>query len=514
MSVWAREKTSEAASPQPVTSIALLIFKEGGSVKKLLGTALSGLLFSACPTGPGVAPPTDQLFFPVSVTADAAGQKLYIANGNFNTNFDGGTIVVLDLARIEADGQACRAAQQNNTAAPAGCQIIAPSPPTLCVTKDGRCSITDLSMPYIDKAATVTTASFAGDFLSLPGSNRFFFTVRGDQSLSFIDINPTATGDAAIDCAATLVETGVGTDPTRRRCSGDHVLLSDREGNDDFGTIIPGFSSGVFATALDIGREVPGVGTTDLLYVSHLDNGFLSVFRLAPDGTPLFQRSEQLNIGVNQMAVQPQTGILFVIRRTLVVDGATANGDSIELVQPRISDDDASQIELFSIGSLQLSLLDSGGLDYRSIAFGKNGDRLYVGMANPSSVVILNTSLDQFGEPKNQILARIDVDQVPEQMELVQTADGGELLYITDFNNGRVHVIDGDLIDAGGARTSINVGAGPFGIEQVTLPGNLRRLVVTNFAEDTLSFIDADPASPTHNQVLYRVGAPRPAEEN
>ena len=484
-------------------------------MKKLLGTALGGLLFGACPAGPGLAPPTDQLFFPVSVVADAAGQKLYVSNGNFNTNFDGGTITVLDLVQIETDGQACRAAQQNNTAAPTNCQITAPNPPTLCVTENGRCSLTDLTLPYIDKAATVTTASFAGDFLALPNSNRVFFPVRGDQSLSFMDINPAATGEAAIDCAATLVETGDDLDPTRRRCSGDHVMLTDREGSDnDFGTIIPGFSSGVFSAAVDLGREVPGVGATDLLYVSHLDNGFLSVFRLAPDGTPIFQRSELLKIGVNQMAVQPQTGTLFVIRRSLFVDGVTVNGDSIEQVQPRISDDDPSQLELFLVGSLRLDLFDSGGLDYRSIAFGKNGDRLYIGMANPSSVAVLDTSLDQFGEPKNQILARIDVDQVPEQMKLVQTADGGELLYITDFSNGRVHVIDGDLLDAGGARTSINVGAGPFGIEQITLPGDLRRLVVTNFAEDTLSFIDADPASPTHNQVLYRVGAPRPAEEN
>ena len=159
-------------------------------MKKLIGTALGGLFLGACPAGPGLAPPTDQLFFPVSVVADSTGQRLYVANGNFNTNFDGGTVTVLDMTQLEADGQACRAAQQNNTAAPDGCQISAPTPPTLCVTENGRCSITDLTMKYIDKAATVTTASFAGDFLSLPGSNRIFFTVRGDQSLSFIDTNP------------------------------------------------------------------------------------------------------------------------------------------------------------------------------------------------------------------------------------------------------------------------------------------------------------------------------------
>jgi DNA-binding beta-propeller fold protein YncE len=487
-------------------------------VKKLLGTAFSGLLCGACAGGAGIAPPIDQLFFPVSVTADDAGQKLYVANGNFNTNFDGGTITVLDLAQIEADGQACRAAQINNTAAPSGCQATLPSPPTLCVTENGRCSTTNLTLPYIDKAATVVTASFAGDFLRLPDSNRIFFTVRGDQSLSFIDINPAATGEAAIDCAAEVISIIPNDDPqdtSRRRCSGDHVLLADRvPSNDDFGTIIPGFSSGVFATTFDLARDIPGVGATDLLYVSHLDNGEVSLFRLLPDGTPLFQRSELLATGVNQMAVQPQTGIVYVIRRSLFIDGATVNGNAVELVQPRISDDNSSQLELFLVGELRLDAFDSGGIDYRSVAFGRGGDRAYIGMANPSSVVVLDTSLDQFGFPTNQILARIDVDQVPEQMKVIDTADGRELIYITDFNNKRVHVLDGDLIDGGGARTSIDVGNGPFGLEEIVLPGDLHRLVVTNFAEDTLSFIDADPASPTHNQVLYRVGAPRPAEEN
>src|SRR5205814_393626 len=132
-----------------------------------------------------------------------------------------------------------------------------------------------------------------------------------------------------------------------------------------------------------------------------------------------------------------------------------------------------------------------------------------IGQQNPSAVLVFDTSLNEFGLPQNRLLARVDVDLTPEELKVVPLPGGGELLYVTDFQNDKVHVIDPALLDSSSARTEIQVGKSPFGMGFIDL-GGARRLFVTNFDEDTLSAIDVDPQSPTFNQVLYRVGAPRP----
>lgn len=480
-------------------------------MKNKLGIALGSLWISACPAGPGITPPTDRIFFPVSVASDPDGQKLYVSNGNFNTLFDGGTVVSFDLAELEAAGLACRAAQEAGGPAPQNCQIARPFPPTLCLVEGERCSVTDPTSPFIDKEATVSIASFPSDFVRSPDGSRLYFVVRGDQSLSFIDIDPSTSGAASMSCFSEAD----GEAAQRRHCTGNHVLLSDREtGIPEFGTLVPGFATGVFTATLDIGRSVSGAGLSDLMYVSHLDNGLMSLFRLTPDGTPVFQKSQFVSAGINQLVVHPQTGIVYVARRSVIFNGAGVSGNSVELLRPRLDPDDPSKLEIFSLGALVFGALDSGGIDYRALAFSQDGTRLYIGVANPSSVLIVDTSLNDFGEPQNRIIARVDVDQVPEQLKVVPTPDGGELVYVADFTNARLHVVDPLALDSSGARTSIEVGEGPFGMDFVVLPDGGRRLIVANFDEDTLSVIDADPTSLTFNEVLYRVGAPRPAEED
>jgi DNA-binding beta-propeller fold protein YncE len=425
---------------------------------------------------------------------------MYISNGNFNTLFDGGTVVALDLAAVEADGLACRAAQDSGAAAPPGCELRPLSPPTLRDTAD----LANRALPYIDAAATVEIASFPGDFVISPDGRRLFLPVRGDQSVTILDIDPAATGAAAISCE----EEGAG-----RRCSGGHVLLSDRESAvPEFGTTVPGFSTGLFAMVLDFGREVVGAGAVNLAYVSHLDTGELSLFRLTPEGVPLFQETRPVATGVNQLAVHPQTGLLYVARRNVGPAQAQIIGASIPLIEPHLSALDTSKLDTLIVGDLPISTFDSGGADVRSLEFGSGGDRLYAGTRLPSAVVIFDTSLNEFGEPKNALVSRVQVGTTPEELTVVPRPGGGELVYVADFIGGRVHVVDPDLADGVAPADVIEVGRGPFGMTFAEFDGK-RRLFVVNFDEDTVSAIDADEASATFNEVLYRIGAPRLEEE-
>jgi DNA-binding beta-propeller fold protein YncE len=435
---------------------------------------------------------------------------LYVSNGNFSTEFDGGTIVALDIVQADADGVACRAALDAGTPAPDGCQAVRGLPASLCQTNAaGRCDTSQRAVPYIDKEATVEISSFPGDFTPSPDGSRLYFTVRGDQSLSFIDIRPDLSGAGAIECEA--VPSGENGAP---HCAGGHVLLADRQSElPELGTLVPGFAEGAFSVAIDQGRNIPGAGVNDLLYVSHLDTGFVSLFRTTPDGRLIFQRSQALGIGVNQAAVHPQTGFLYVARRDVNLNGATVVGTRIDMIKTLPDPGDASKLAMVLDDVFSPANIPAGASDYRSLAFGEGGDRLYVGARNPSSVIVFDTSLGSDGLAKNDLIGRVDVDLSPQQLRVVQLSDGRELVYAVDFENARVHIVDPEFLDSGTARGAIDVGQGPFGAAFATVNG-APRLFVVNFVEDTISAVDLDPASPTFHQELYRIGAPRPAEED
>jgi DNA-binding beta-propeller fold protein YncE len=273
---------------------------------------------------------------------------------------------------------------------------------------------------------------------------------------------------------------------------------------------VPGFARFPFAAALDFNRELPGAGVVSLAYVSHLDTGEVSLFRLSPTGELIFQRSRPVDAGVNQLAIHPPTGLVYAARR----DAGFATGDAVAIVAPRLSEQDAARLEPTPVGELPVASFASGGEDLRSLAFGAGGDRLYVGAARPAAVVIFDTSLDDFGRPKNALLGRVALAEggVPEQIRVVPQPGGGERVYVADSAGGRISVIDPELLDSPAPVDVIPVGRGPFGMAFAALAGG-RRLFVTSLEEETVWVIDVDPASPAFHEVLYRIGAPRPARE-
>src|SRR5687767_15552893 len=66
-----------------------------------LALAITALGAGGCfAPGEGVEPPLDRLYFPVNLTTDQSGQHLFIANSNFDLQFNGGTVQSFDLVRL------------------------------------------------------------------------------------------------------------------------------------------------------------------------------------------------------------------------------------------------------------------------------------------------------------------------------------------------------------------------------------------------------------------------------
>jgi hypothetical protein len=156
---------------------------------------------------------------------------------------------------------------------------------------------------------------------------------------------------------------------------------------------------------------------------------------------------------------------------------------------------------------LDTYLIDGG--DVRDISFTRDGRRAYVVERRPPSLVEIDTSPSPppAGDPRGVVLRAVEVCGEPSLLMLRE--DPPPLrAYVTCFSDGQIFVVDpqrGATVDV------IDVGRGPNGIVQLPRHPTLGALAaVVNFADNNLAFISLEPASPTENRVLFKIGAPRP----
>lgn len=168
--------------------------------RRFLPLSLSAacVVASSCVSpGEGLSPDPNSMYFPVGLAISPGGHTLYVVNSDFDLQFNGGTVMALDLDRIRANippatdptnpaypcGQAegwTRELGRNNSKLlyPGPCKPISLTNPP-----DGRGSLV---------GATVEIGAFATEIISVanpegPGA-RLFVPVRGDPSVTWIDI--------------------------------------------------------------------------------------------------------------------------------------------------------------------------------------------------------------------------------------------------------------------------------------------------------------------------------------
>ena len=102
-----------------------------------------------------------------------------------------------------------------------------------------------------------------------------------------------------------------------------------------------------------------------------------------------------------------------------------------------------------------------------------------------------------------RVLKKVSLADDPGDIEIVETADGDELLYISCFRGERVEVVDGrsgDIID------SIKVGEGPSDMAVIDRPElGVKRLYVTLFNDTAVGVIELDPSSPAYHTEIGEI---------
>lgn len=202
--------------------------------------AKATIALGACVLGAGcfvgdqaLSPPSNAFYYPTALVRSPGGSTLYVVNSDFDLQYDGGTVLALDLAKMRAKLNPFLLAVRNvarGASVAAACLAGGTSKNTDNVLNPGPC----LAIPLADAvggappSATIGAFASGAVFVQRKGSKkeaRLFLSVRGDPSITFFDVkdddldnDPKTLGafDDLLDC------TGASPHLPGERCTNTH----------------------------------------------------------------------------------------------------------------------------------------------------------------------------------------------------------------------------------------------------------------------------------------------------
>ncbi|WP_437282039.1 hypothetical protein WME90_16200 [Sorangium sp. So ce375] len=154
----------------------------------------------------GLPPPVGGFYFPTGLAASPGGRVLYVANSDFDLQYNGGTVQALDLQRLRKRALALQASLADAGASvSSACKAVGLGTNAAPQLYPGPCGPLDLAALEGDEAVVRSSAvigAFASNLLlvhrPLSGEGadpdagarqaRLFVPVRGDPSVTFFDV--------------------------------------------------------------------------------------------------------------------------------------------------------------------------------------------------------------------------------------------------------------------------------------------------------------------------------------
>lgn len=205
-----------------------------------LAGLLSLTLTSACfAPGDGVSPPLNSVIFPVGLALSKSGDRLYVANSDFDLRYNAGTVIAVDAAGVRdllptwcrQDGDCpskhtCDGANGslagvcvNQGGSP--CGDLGQKPTGEQAFVPGRCQAVNLADSDL-VVGGVRTAPFATDLRHVTfqdergkARTRLLLPVRGDASMHWMDTREGSKGKE-LDCGQSKSADGLSCDETHR----------------------------------------------------------------------------------------------------------------------------------------------------------------------------------------------------------------------------------------------------------------------------------------------------------
>ena len=202
--------------------------RRGGAAAVALGLCVVG---AGCFVGDtAVDPPTEEFYFQTALVRSRGGSTLYVANSDFDLQYNGGTVLALDLTTVRSKIQplldGLRAIDAKQTVEQV-CRAAGTALNTNTVLNPGPYMSFPLSQATGAPPPSATIGAFAsGVVLVQPedgsAGSRLFVSVRGDPSITFLDVDNDAKSHKF---SPRLSCTKDG--PSGARCSSDHLIGMD-----------------------------------------------------------------------------------------------------------------------------------------------------------------------------------------------------------------------------------------------------------------------------------------------
>lgn len=217
-------------------------------------------LASACYiSNEGKSPPLDALYFPTALVVSPGRTALYVANSDFDIQYNGGTVLALDLRAIRKPlGQLLARLTQGEGVAACGAVDVpglgrlAPNPEPLL--HPGPCSPLSIA-PFVGGKAVVGAFASGAALASSPteAQARLFVTVRGDPSVTYFDVPDDRDPKAIASPCFGEVCLACGQQDDTERCGAVH-RVGDRSTASQRGLVLPPEPVGIAAS--DDGRAL------------------------------------------------------------------------------------------------------------------------------------------------------------------------------------------------------------------------------------------------------------------
>ncbi len=227
----------------------------------------------------GPEPPLDRIYFPTGLAVSPTGDRLYVANSDFDLQFNAGSLQVFDLKALNRrlprhceSRDDCRSGEECDlpTATSAGTHWCVPADSRepcdglgekLVSDRNispGRCAPLDARPFLLD---SVGIGAFATDVLyrdNPAGGGRLFIPARGDSTLHWVDVDETGASGEELDCGQ------FGSDGS---CDDDHRRGQNSDAENTRGLSMPREPFGIAADAAG-----------EVLVLTHQSNSSASLF--------------------------------------------------------------------------------------------------------------------------------------------------------------------------------------------------------------------------------------------
>jgi hypothetical protein len=515
--------------------------------KLMLVSLVLGIVGCWPEDGGGVSPPVKSayLYYPIGVgLSEPENRFLVVANSNFDLAYSSGTVVPLDLTRLDEVLGACRGQPGSEEGDRSWCPRLIAGP------LDGQAEDvwrpSDDGLDFVLDKHAVGIRSYAGALAVFDGL--VFVPVRADNSLHFMDIHSDEGFDPdsrrLLRCTwgpGSWQPTGLQDCHRYRRVGDNRLYLSDLVLDvpaEPF--VVTPWQGAAHKQVDDQGDEDSDPVNRSYVIVGHMVGSDISLFEVRPE-QPI---NEHFTAGDRLAACEEQRAdpndCLGRMVQLIDVDSAFASGTTgiavdssgqfwassrfesqisrffvYEPLEEGDGDDPVwagGRAEIGPLGAAENSAVEPGN-NQRGVAVYHAppgaADRVYVVNREPASVVAFKVDSSVSGGL--ELVGVIPIGAEPSLIEVVadDEAPGGHGVYVACFDDARVYAIDPVARDI---EDVIDAGQGPHDLHY---DSTRQVLYVVNFLESTVSVVDVNRAQPdTLHSVLTTLGTPRRPRSN